>query len=307
VKDTASTIGCPQPEPMSTAACPCNDGKIQTFTTTAMEMPPIGCPRGWTPEECDCCPSGVVDVQGKCCLSAGVLPTVDAEGECCSAGYVDVCGICGGDGDFVDRRGTCCKVSHPGSQFYSLSYDCPFCMSALFWCSYGSLYTVSARGMPTMKCTMQDTATIDGNGLCCDGEVDVCGVCGGDNTSCGTIVELFAIINITGYSDDNNVLEGVKFTAEEIIANSLNYPNVLVSVKDIDEIELPKEEMGGYGGGSPGQYGDATHGQYGGGAPGNYGGKLDLYHGIDHNMIGGPDSDAILSAVKVHFATRIFT
>lgn len=69
-------------------------------------------PKEWSTEDRECCPSGVVDVKGKCCYEEDVSPTVDAKGECCSAGYVDPCGVCGGDGKFLDVEGACCKVLH---------------------------------------------------------------------------------------------------------------------------------------------------------------------------------------------------
>lgn len=71
-------------------------------------------PEEWSEEDRECCPSGIVDTEGKCCFSdKGNVPTVDTEGKCCTAGYVDACGVCGGDGKFLDREGTCCKVLHP--------------------------------------------------------------------------------------------------------------------------------------------------------------------------------------------------
>lgn len=108
---------CPQPEPASKAECPCDSvapGPLQYLTSS----PAGGCPQEWSQEDCECCPSGIVDIDGKCCFSTGKadMITVDAKGACCSA-HVDACGVCGGDGIFLDRESTCCKVLHPDDRF----------------------------------------------------------------------------------------------------------------------------------------------------------------------------------------------
>lgn len=145
-------------------------------------------------------------------------------------------------------------------------------------------------------CTLQAGSTVDGNGLCCDGEVDQCGVCGGGSTSCGTIVELFAILNMTEHSAKYSVIEHVKFDVEELVAKYLNYPRILVTVKDIDE--LPDDEHHGPGAGSYG----GGQGRYGSGV-GGYGDMhgQDLSNTVDSSeLIGSQDADAMLAAVKVH-------
>lgn len=73
-----------------------------------------GCPWGdWDPTKCECCPSGVIsgDGKGECCASDGFRrPTLDKDGACCAKGWLDECGVCGGEGGAVDRNGDCCPV-----------------------------------------------------------------------------------------------------------------------------------------------------------------------------------------------------
>lgn len=100
---------CPHPEPASKAQCPCEDALAPNSTS----LMPAGCPKEWSEADCECCPSGIVDITGQCCSSDNAVAVVDKKGECCAAGYVDACGICGGDGVYMDRQGKCCKVFHP--------------------------------------------------------------------------------------------------------------------------------------------------------------------------------------------------
>lgn len=104
-----SNSSCPQPRPASQAQCPCEDA----FAPIATSLVSAGCPAEWSEAECECCPNGVVDSAGECCSSANTVAMVDMKGKCCAAGYIDACGVCGGDGVYLDRQGTCCKVCHP--------------------------------------------------------------------------------------------------------------------------------------------------------------------------------------------------
>ena len=140
---------------------------------------------------------------------------------------------------------------------------------------------------------------LDGDGLCCDGEVDHCGVCGGSSTTCGTVVEVYAILNMTGKSDEYNVIDNVKLTVEDLIAKYLHYPNVLVSVKDIDEVEMPYATQGdSIETHAPGVYGAA--GVYGTTAAGY--GDIEGAHiaaVADNEVVGGPDGPAPLALITV--------
>jgi hypothetical protein len=71
-----------------------------------------GCPDTWSPDQCKCCPSGIVSSMGECCKAstAGIKPVLDRSGSCCGTGHVDGCGICGGTGLVLDKAGTCCPV-----------------------------------------------------------------------------------------------------------------------------------------------------------------------------------------------------
>jgi hypothetical protein len=90
------------------ARCVCDDG----FRGAACEEQT--CRVGWTPQECNCCPSGVLDSTGACCEMGAdnVRPLVDKDGQCCSR-WLDACGVCGGQGAGYDSRGVCCKVCQP--------------------------------------------------------------------------------------------------------------------------------------------------------------------------------------------------
>lgn len=178
-----------------------------------------------------------------------------------------------------------------------------FTASGMFRCKL--LWSNSLR-------TVQDK--LDGDGLCCDVEVDHCGVCGGSSTTCGTVVELYAILNMTGKSDEYNVIDNVKFTVEDLIAKYLHYPNVLVSVKDIDEVEMPNETQGDSIetqaeapiGSVQAQALSQAPGVYG--AAGVYGTTAAGYGDIegagiaavaDNEVVGGPDGPAPLALMTV--------
>lgn len=156
--------------------------------------------------------------------------------------------------------------------------------------------------------------TVDGYGLCCDTEVDACGVCGGRDTTCGTVLELFAIINTTGI--DSDIMDDlVRIEMEEMIATEMNLPSVLLSVRSISQFDLGTLDGGDagdgrYGATLTGTYGAAltASGRYGEQAVateiatgGGYGDRLgeDLQRAIDLDITGGPDSDAMLAARQV--------
>jgi hypothetical protein len=234
---------CPEPEPLSKQECPCHDLKMMNLTSNT---PAVGCPVSWSKEECECCPSGIVDIDGNCCLSDDLVPTVDAQGKCCYAGYVDACGICGGDGFYRDRTGKCCKV------LPTLNYICPTSTvrgRAQFFdrlkadgkpsTGYASAYVVF---------TMQSSDQLDGDGLCCGVQVDACGVCGGSNTTCGSVVELFAIINMTqSRMDVSTMMDVLMVSAEDLVSTELNWPSALVTASDIDDFLLFDDDPGSYG------------------------------------------------------------
>ena len=171
-------------------------------------------------------------------------------------------------------------------------------------CAVTISFTASLQWFDSV-CTLQET--VDGDGLCCDGEVDKCGVCGGSNTSCGTVVEIFAIVNTTGNSDENNVIDNAVSTVELMIAEALKFPNALVSVRDVNEIVVQYEagEVGGYG-----AAGLAAAGGYGSqklqqAAYGDMQGQ-ELSALVDKSMIGGPDSTAPMAAMTVCSANGLW-
>ena len=78
--------------------------------------------------ECSCAATGgccatVVSLLGECCVgeTLGVEPVLDATGACCASGRVDACGVCDGNGLYLDavrdqhcmtRRDGCTLIKH---------------------------------------------------------------------------------------------------------------------------------------------------------------------------------------------------
>lgn len=138
-------------------------------------------------------------------------------------------------------------------------------------------------------CTVQGADKVDGNGLCCEDKVDACGVCGGSNTTCGTIVEVFAIVNMT-----SGAIATARGTIEEMISETLHFPSILLTVTDIDQLEVPsKSTLAGADGQEVDQSATAAVDSP---VP------LEMNH---TDIVGAQDSDTMMAALTVRSLSRL--
>lgn len=100
--DFCATNPCLGRGTCANGACTCNEGYTGQFCETSSK-----CESAVVAKDLSCCESGLVDVNGSCCEKGQQL---DGNGECCSQ-KLDACGVCGGNGAFVDMQGSCCKVA----------------------------------------------------------------------------------------------------------------------------------------------------------------------------------------------------
>lgn len=80
----------------------------------------------------ECCRSGLFSVSGQCCGR----DQLDAMGECCEE-KLDACGVCGGNGLYVDAVGRCCEVIYFNLKAGSCDInEINQLLSISLWCHY---------------------------------------------------------------------------------------------------------------------------------------------------------------------------
>ena len=120
----------------------------------------------------------------------------------------DGCGVCGGGSIGLDINGTCCAVRCATYMKLLSVMRCLYCASVrddmaaigcrgtdwvvppptdCFWRS--TLLVVRTCRFIKVGYAMQSGAVLDDHFMCCETEVDACGLCGGDNTTCAAQLE----------------------------------------------------------------------------------------------------------------------